>query len=55
MLLLGEKKRRVGEAVPAGRMGRPEDYGGAAVFLGSEESAYVVAEMLNVDGGNWMS
>jgi D-sorbitol dehydrogenase (acceptor) len=54
-LPLGEKKRRVGEAVPAGRMGRPEDYGGAAVFLASEEAAYVVAQTLNVDGGNWMS
>lgn len=54
-LPLGEKKRRVGEAVPAGRMGRPEDYGGAAVFLASDEAAYVVAQTLNVDGGNWMS
>ena len=54
-LQLGEKKRRVSEAVPAGRMGRPEDYGGAAVFLASDEAAYVVAQTLNVDGGNWMS
>ena len=54
-LPLGEKKRRVGAAVPAGRMGRPEDYGGAAVFLASDEAAYVVAQTLNVDGGNWMS
>ncbi|HZZ61377.1 MAG TPA: L-iditol 2-dehydrogenase [Roseiarcus sp.] len=52
---LGEKKRLVGEAVPLGRMGRPEDYGGAAVFLASSESDYVVAQTLNVDGGNWMS
>ncbi|MDR5858592.1 L-iditol 2-dehydrogenase [Halomonas eurihalina] len=52
---LGEKKRLVGEAVPMGRMGRPEDYAGAAVFLASEDSDYVVAQTLNVDGGNWMS
>ncbi|WP_280553215.1 L-iditol 2-dehydrogenase [Halomonas sp. 25-S5] len=52
---LGEKKRLVGEAVPAGRMGRPDDYGGAAVFLASDDSDYVVAQTLNVDGGNWMS
>jgi D-sorbitol dehydrogenase (acceptor) len=52
---LGEKKRLVGEAVPAGRMGRPDDYGGAAVFLASDDSEYVVAQTLNVDGGNWMS
>ncbi len=51
----GEKKRLVGEAVPFGRMGRPEDHVGAAVFLASSDSDYVVAQTLNVDGGNWMS
>jgi D-sorbitol dehydrogenase (acceptor) len=52
---IGEKKRLVGEAVPFGRMGRPEDHVGAAIFLASSESDYVVAQTLNVDGGNWMS
>lgn len=52
---LGEKKRLVGEAVPHGRMGRPDDHVGAAVFLASSDSDYVVAQTLNVDGGNWMS
>ena len=52
---LGEKKRLVGEAVPFGRMGKPEDHSGAAVFLASSESDYVVAQTFNVDGGNWMS
>ncbi|MDN3526520.1 L-iditol 2-dehydrogenase [Halomonas sabkhae] len=51
----GEKKRLVGEAVPMGRMGRPEDYAGAAAFLASDDSDYIVAQTLNVDGGNWMS
>ena len=51
----GEKKRLVGEAVPYGRMGLPEDHVGAAVFLASSDSDYVVAQTLNVDGGNWMS
>lgn len=52
---LGEKKRLVGESVPFGRMGLPEDHTGAAVFLASQDSDYVVAQTLNVDGGNWMS
>lgn len=52
---LGEKKRLVGEAVPFGRMGLPEDHAGAAVFLASPDSDYIVAQTLNVDGGNWMS
>jgi D-sorbitol dehydrogenase (acceptor) len=52
---LGEKKRLVGEGVPFGRMGLPEDHAGAAVFLASSDSDYVVAQTLNVDGGQWMS
>ena len=52
---IGEKKRLVGEAVPFGRMGLPDDHAGAAVFLASSDSDYVVAQTLNVDGGNWMS
>jgi D-sorbitol dehydrogenase (acceptor) len=54
-LPIGEKKRQVGEAVPYGRMGRSEDFIGAAIFLASSDSDYVVAQTLNVDGGNWMS
>jgi acetoin reductase-like protein len=52
---IGEKKKLVGLAVPLGRMGRPDDYRGPAVFLASADSDYVVAQCLNVDGGNWMS
>ena len=52
---LGEKKRLVGEGVPFGRMGVPEDHVGCAVFLASAESDYVVAQTFNVDGGQWMS
>jgi galactitol 2-dehydrogenase len=36
-------------------MARPEDLLGAAIFLASAESDYVVAQTYNVDGGNWMS
>ncbi|HEY4164447.1 MAG TPA: L-iditol 2-dehydrogenase [Dongiaceae bacterium] len=52
---IGEKKRLVGEAVPFGRMGLPEDHTGAAVFLASRDADYIVAQTFNVDGGNWMS
>jgi len=54
-LAIGEKKAAVGRAVPLGRMGRPEDIAGAAVFLASDEARYITAQTLNVDGGNWMS
>ena len=51
----GEKKRTVGAAVPLGRMARPDEIAGMAVFLAGPDSGYVVAQTYNVDGGNWMS
>ncbi|MFO1055468.1 MAG: L-iditol 2-dehydrogenase [Dongiaceae bacterium] len=50
-LAIGEKKKQVGRSVPYGRMGVPEDIVGAAVFLASAESDYVVGQTLNVCGG----
>jgi len=51
----GEKKRRVGAAVPFGRMARPDEIGGLATFLVSSDADYIVAQTYNIDGGNWMS
>lgn len=51
----GQKKREVGDAVPFGRMGTPEDLTGMAVFLASDDANYIVAQTYNVDGGNWMN
>ena len=39
------------EAAPLGREGRPREIARAAVFLGSDDSAYVTATDLAVDGG----
>ncbi|MCG6883742.1 MAG: L-iditol 2-dehydrogenase [Silicimonas sp.] len=51
----GEKKRLVGEAVPLGHMGSPEEIADPCVFLASDDARYITAQTLNVDGGNWMS
>jgi len=51
----GEKKKQVGLAVPYGRMGKPEDMTGVALFLASADADYIVAQTFNADGGNWMS
>jgi len=37
--------------VPARRWGQPEDFGGVAVYLASDASAYHSGDTLNVDGG----
>ncbi len=51
----GQKKREVGQSVPFGRMGTAADLAGMAIYLGSSDSDYVVAQTYGVDGGNWMS
>ena len=38
--------------IPAGRMGRPEDIAGLAVFLASDASAWVTGALIPLDGGN---
>lgn len=41
--------------LPIGRLSRPEDLAGCAVFLASSESDYVVGQTYNVDGGRHMN
>ena len=49
---LGQKKAEVGKAVPLGYMGAPRDVARVAVFLASDQSQYMTAQTLSVDGGN---
>lgn len=41
----------VGSIVPRGRVGTPEDVAGLAIFLASRAGAYVVGEVIALDGG----
>ncbi|MDG1867527.1 MAG: SDR family oxidoreductase [Yoonia sp.] len=49
---LGQKKQEVSDAVPLGYMGSPDDVARAAVFLASDQSAYMTAQTIGIDGGN---
>jgi 2-deoxy-D-gluconate 3-dehydrogenase len=48
------RNRQIVERIPAGRWGKPNDLGGAAVFLASSASDYVNGHVLAVDGG-WLA
>ncbi|MBL8642697.1 MAG: 2-dehydro-3-deoxy-D-gluconate 5-dehydrogenase KduD [Rhodospirillaceae bacterium] len=48
------RNRDILARIPAGRWGRPDDLGGAAVFLASRAADYVHGTVLAVDGG-WLA
>lgn len=37
--------------IPLGRLGSPDDVGGAVAFLASEAAAYITGQVITVDGG----
>lgn len=49
--LTDEQKNKINEKIPAGRMGMPEDIAAAALYLASDEAAYVTGQTLHVNGG----
>jgi 3-oxoacyl-[acyl-carrier protein] reductase len=44
-------RRKVMDMTPLERWGKPEDVAGAAVFLASDESAFLTGQMIMVNGG----
>jgi 3-oxoacyl-[acyl-carrier protein] reductase len=49
---LGEERRKaILASVPAGRLGTADDVASCAVFLASDEAAYITGQTLHVNGG----
>lgn len=46
-----ERKKKVLDRIPFGRLGDPDDIGNAALFLASDAARYVTGIVLPVDGG----
>jgi 3-oxoacyl-[acyl-carrier protein] reductase len=46
-----EARRRIEHTIALGRLGRPSDIAGVAVFLASDLASFVSGETINVDGG----
>ena len=50
-LSIDEIRKRSEAAIPMGRLGEPEEYAKAAVFLFSNAASYITGATLQVDGG----
>jgi NAD(P)-dependent dehydrogenase (short-subunit alcohol dehydrogenase family) len=45
-------KKKLVEGIPIGRIGQPHEIAKAVVFLGSDESSFVLGTEILVDGGS---
>lgn len=50
---LGVPEDKITSAIPARRLGKPEELGALAAFLASEQAGYITGQSIVIDGG-WM-
>jgi len=48
-----EVLQRTVAAIPAGRMGQPEELAALIAFLSSQQAAYITGATIQVDGGRY--
>ncbi len=48
-----EVKSSFTEKIPLGRMGNPEEFADAVVFLASKRSSYITGNLIQIDGGRF--
>ncbi|KZK85239.1 3-oxoacyl-[acyl-carrier-protein] reductase FabG [Pseudovibrio sp. Ad13] len=46
-----EYLKKMGQTIPLGRLGAPQDVASAVLFLASEEAGYITGQQIVVDGG----
>ena len=51
--LTGNRRAAAAASTPLGRIGKPEDLVGPALWLASDESAFVTGTIIRVDGGSF--
>ena len=49
-----EARRQIMATIPAGRFGRPEEFGAACAFFCSSQSGYITGQNLQLDGGAYV-
>ncbi len=53
-VLTDEQKANINQAIPLGRIGKPDKIAAAVVYLASDEAGYVTGQALRVNGGMYM-
>lgn len=54
-VLTDDQKARINQNIPLGRMGTPQDIASAALYLASDEAAYMTGQTMHINGGMFMA
>ena len=49
------QEKRIIQAIPAKRLGKPKDIASAVIFLSSDNANYITGQTLHINGGLYMN